>query len=121
MGFKELKDRLFPPYNYQDENSLDYIDGEDDYEKEEVETPAASARQRVAEKAPYERDASVGVSTSAIEMKVVTPTTFDSAAQIAFLLLDGKTVLLNLENTNKETAKRLIDFLSGVALHLTAA
>lgn len=117
MGLKELKDRLFPPYNYQDQNGLDYI-GEEYYEKDEIESTDASARQRVVEKTPYERDASVGIAASAIEMKVVTPTTFDSATQIAFLLLDGKTVLLNLENTNKETAKRLIDFLSGVAFAL---
>jgi len=30
-------------------------------------------------------------------------------------LLKGKTVILNLEETNKETARRLIDFLNGVA------
>ena len=30
-------------------------------------------------------------------------------------LLSRRTVVLNLENTNKETARRLIDFLSGVA------
>lgn len=51
-------------------------------------------------------------------MKVVTPTKFDAVTQIADLLLANKTVLLNLENTNKETAKRLIDFLSGVAYAL---
>lgn len=52
-------------------------------------------------------------------MKVVTPTKFDAVTQIADFLLDNKTVLLNLENTNKETAKRLIDFLSGVAYALS--
>ena len=52
---------------------------------------------------------------SALEMKVVKPESFDSVAQIADHLLSRRTVVLNLESTNKETARRLIDFLSGVA------
>lgn len=52
---------------------------------------------------------------SALEMKVVKPQTFDSVSQIADHLLDRRTVVLNLESTSKETARRLIDFLSGVA------
>ena len=59
------------------------------------------------------------LSGSSIEMKVVTPSSYESVTQIADLLLSNKTVLLNLEKTNKETAKRLIDFLSGVAYALS--
>lgn len=54
-------------------------------------------------------------SGSALEMKVVKPESFDSVAQIADHLLSRRTVVLNLEDTNKETARRIIDFLSGVA------
>ena len=54
-------------------------------------------------------------SGSALEMKVVKPQQFDTVTQIADHLLNKRTVVLNLENTNKETARRLIDFLSGVA------
>jgi Uncharacterized protein conserved in bacteria len=54
-------------------------------------------------------------SGSSIEMKVVKPDSFETVTQIADLLLSKKTVLLNLEDTNKETARRLIDFLSGIA------
>lgn len=52
---------------------------------------------------------------SAIEMKVVKPDRFEMVADIADLLLAGNTVLLNLEETNKETTRRLIDFMTGVA------
>ena len=52
---------------------------------------------------------------TALEMKVVKPQQFDSVSQIADHLLNKRTVVLNLENTTKETARRLIDFLSGVA------
>ncbi len=54
-------------------------------------------------------------SGSSLELKVVKPDRFENASQIADHLLNRRTVVLNLEGTNKETARRLIDFLSGVA------
>ena len=57
----------------------------------------------------------ISIGGTALEMKVVKPENFDSVPQIADHLLNKCTVVLNLENTNKETARRLIDFLSGVA------
>ncbi len=54
-------------------------------------------------------------SGSSIEMVVVKPEKLESVTQIADYLVDRKTILLNLEETNKETARRLIDFLNGVA------
>ncbi|MBQ9941290.1 MAG: cell division protein SepF [Clostridia bacterium] len=54
-------------------------------------------------------------SGSSIEMKVIRPEKLDSVTQIADYLTSGNTVLLNLEATNKETARRLLDFLNGVA------
>ena len=61
--------------------------------------------------------ASMNIS-GAVEMKVVRPEHFDSVTQIAEHLLAHRSVVLNLENTNKETARRLIDFLSGVAFSI---
>lgn len=52
---------------------------------------------------------------SAIEMKVVKPDRYEAVADIADLLLSGNTVLLNLEDTNKEATRRIIDFMTGVA------
>ncbi|MCL2212963.1 MAG: cell division protein SepF [Oscillospiraceae bacterium] len=56
-----------------------------------------------------------GISAGTLELKVVRPEGFDAVAPIADHLLNNRTVVLNLEATNKETARRLIDFLSGVA------
>ncbi len=63
------------------------------------------------------RTASRGMSINAasIELKVVRPDTFVNSRQIADHLLNNRTVVLNLEATNKETARRILDFLSGVA------
>ena len=60
--------------------------------------------------------ANVSVSSgSSIEMIVVKPEKLETVTQIADYLVDRKTILLNLEETNKETARRLIDFMNGVA------
>ena len=54
-------------------------------------------------------------SSNAIELKVVRPESWESALQIGHYLLDNCTVVLNLEATSKETARRIVDFLNGVA------
>ena len=46
---------------------------------------------------------------------LVKPDKFENAAEIADHLKDRRTVVINLEQTNKEIARRLLDFLSGVA------
>jgi len=48
-------------------------------------------------------------------MKVVKPEKLENVTQIADYLISRKTVLLNLEDTQPETSRRLIDFLNGVA------
>ena len=60
-------------------------------------------------------DQGMSVSGSNLELTVVKPERFDNVSQIANHLLNRRTVVLNLEETNKETARRLLDFLSGVA------
>ena len=46
---------------------------------------------------------------------MVKPERFDDASSVADHLNDKRTVVLNLESTNKDVARRLVDFLSGVA------
>lgn len=71
--------------------------------------------QQMAAAAPVNSAAGMALSGSAIELKVVKPTEFKNASQIADHLLNNRTVVLNLEATDKENARRLIDFLTGVA------
>ena len=52
---------------------------------------------------------------SNLQVVLVKPEKFEDARGIADHLNMKKTVVLNLESTNKETSRRLIDFLSGVA------
>ena len=53
--------------------------------------------------------------TTQLQVVLVKPERFENAAEIADHLKEKRTVILNLEPTNKDIARRLIDFLSGVA------
>lgn len=53
--------------------------------------------------------------SSAVQVVLVKPTRFEDAPSIADHLNARKTVVLNLEAANRETSRRLIDFLSGTA------
>ena len=54
-------------------------------------------------------------STMQLQVVLVKPERFDDASAIADHLNAKRTVVLNLESTNKEVSRRLVDFLSGVA------
>lgn len=53
--------------------------------------------------------------TTQLQVVLVKPERFENASEIADHLRDKRTVVLNLEQTDKTIARRLIDFLSGVA------
>ena len=53
--------------------------------------------------------------TTQLKVVLVKPERFEMASEIADHLKEKRTVVLNLESTNKDIARRLIDFLSGVA------
>ena len=87
----------------------------------EEEITFKSAEEITEEKAPTEAPAAsytpqnASIEGSNIELKVVRPASYEEVSTVADHLIAGCTVVLNLEGTNKETARRLIDFLSGVA------
>jgi cell division inhibitor SepF len=53
--------------------------------------------------------------TTQLQVVLVKPERFDNAPEIADHLREKRTVVLNLESANKDIARRLVDFLSGVA------
>ena len=57
----------------------------------------------------------VNMPSSAVQVVLVKPTRFEDAPSVADHLNARKTVVLNLEAANRETSRRLIDFLSGTA------
>ena len=53
--------------------------------------------------------------TTQLQVVLVKPESFADATTVADHLNNKRTVVLNLESTNKEVCRRLVDFLSGVA------
>ncbi|HIZ55087.1 MAG TPA: cell division protein SepF [Firmicutes bacterium] len=53
--------------------------------------------------------------TTQLKVVLVKPERFEDASSVADHLNAKRTVVLNLESTNKDISRRLIDFLSGVA------
>ena len=102
----ELK-KLTHPYEDEDE------------EFEDFEEPARSSRDAFEDhrvKVEDRRNKVVNIhATTQLKVVLVKPERFENASEIADHLKDKRTVVLNLESTNKDIARRLIDFLSGVA------
>lgn len=57
----------------------------------------------------------INIGGSSMELKVVRPETLADAIVIADHLMEGRTVVLNMEALNKDVSLRLRDFLNGVA------
>jgi cell division inhibitor SepF len=94
--------------------------GEDEEEiVTETLEPSLMERRKKAEEVepePKGRNRVVNIhATAQLQVVLVKPERFDDASTIADHLLSKRTVVLNLESTNKEVSRRLIDFLSGVA------
>ena len=49
-----------------------------------------------------------------LSVVLMKPEKFEQAADVADHLRERRTVVLNLEQTNKDVARRMVDFLSGV-------
>lgn len=97
---------------YEESNSL--FDEED---VEEEEKPAQKPTKKadfggLFSKASAKTENADG---SQIQVVLVKPTSFEEATEVAKHLCQRKTVVLNLETANRETSRRLLDFLAGTA------
>ena len=83
----------------------------------EKESPFAEERQRNDRPVIDSRRGKVVNIHATTQLKVVLvkPERFETASEIADHLKEKRTVVMNLESTHKDVARRLIDFLSGVA------
>ena len=106
--FEELR-KITHPYAEED----DYPDEYDD-EETDMRSNRGSYEER-RPRAEERRGKLVSIhATTQLKVMLVKPERFENAVEIADHLKDRRTVVLNLESTPKEEAKRLLDFLSGV-------
>ena len=116
MGFLSELKKLTRPYDDDDEEF-------DDFKPKAVDEIPVAPRTPAQARSSYggfeeRRDNNKVVNihaTAQLQVVLVKPERFENAAEVADHLREKRTVVLNLEQTNKDIARRLIDFLSGVA------
>lgn len=112
MGISDkIKKALNIDDGYFDEVDTDSID----YENTGKESSRSSAVERRTPSIPHGTKVVDIHTTAKLQVVLKKPENFDEATPIADELLDKRTVVLNLENTPKEHAGKLLCFLSGVA------
>ena len=121
MGFMDELKKLAKPYAEDEEDDFDDFD--------EPAAPSSSRPARSSQ-APFVEDLTtssgtdrrnkvVNIHTTAqMQAVLVKPDRFDNVSEIAEHLRSKHAVVLNLEATNKDVARRLVDFLSGCAYAL---
>ena len=122
MGFLDEFKRLAHPYEDEDDEEF-----EDDYEPSprpvERRERERSVRSEPSYNSPAMDELEARRSNKVVNIRAATqlqvvlvkPERFENASEIADHLREKRTVVLNLESTNKEVSRRLVDFLSGVA------
>ncbi len=118
MGFIDELKRLARPY--EDEEMDDFDDFEPVGRSNVVRE---KARDREATSSLYDQNTTdrrnnkvVNIhTTTQLQVVLVKPDRFEQASEIADHLREKRTVVLNLESTQKDISRRLLDFLSGVA------
>ena len=131
MGLLDEFKRLAHPYEDEEEDDYDEYDAPAPRAERQDRSDRSDRADRAAER--RERTGSLYSSTALmdeerrsnkvvniraatqLQVVLVKPEKFEDASSIADHLREKRTVVLNLESTNKEIARRLLDFLSGVA------
>ncbi len=103
-----IKDKL--------KNFMGIPQDEDMMEEEEMDiiTKDNAARNVVSQEVKSNKVVNINTTTQ-LQVVLVKPDKFEDARSIADHLNSKNTVVLNLESTNKDISRRLVDFLSGVA------
>lgn len=111
MSFLDDIKRMIHPMSDEDD------DLDEDFE--EQDSPFLDERPRAERERPSvdsRRGKVVNIhATTQLKVVLVKPERFENASEIADHLKEKRTVVINLESTHKDIARRLVDFLSGVA------
>jgi len=119
MGFLDELKRIARPY--EDEEEEEGFDDFDTMGTGRLDRTAPVKEKPVRPESSFDTDRRrsnkvVNIhTTTQLQVVLVNPERFENAAEIADHLREKRTVVLNLERTDKDVARRLMDFLSGVA------
>ena len=109
-SFKEILGMGETEENAEDTGIID-IDIQKEEAGKEKEATANLFKKSKQEKKVKEKEKVTD--TSAYQSVIIDPKKFEDCKKIANYIKDDKTVTLNLEHLDNETAQRIIDFLSG--------
>lgn len=112
MGFwSNLRDdfnRITRPYDEQEDEPMDF----EEQDEEETPRPERSERRKTTS---YQSKVVNLHNNSQLRVVLVNPTQFDEDTRlIGEHLLGKRTVVVNMEKTDPETAQRILDFITGV-------
>ncbi len=110
MGLKDLMSRMM-----RDEEDDEL---EETTEREESMDFVSKASENARAEEPVQKKSNKVVNihaTAQLQVVLVKPERFEDASTVADHLNAKRTVVLNLESANKDVARRILDFLSGVA------
>lgn len=97
----------------------DYYDELENDDFRETETRAAEEPEEPRRSTRHARDTRDNVvnihTTAQLQVVLAKPESFEEAKSVADNLNEKRTVVLNLESANRDVARRLVDFLTGVA------
>ena len=98
--------------DYYDELESDDYKGNEPQQEEEYEEPRRPARR--ARESRGGADNVVNIHTTAqLQVVLAKPESFEEAKSVVDNLNEKRTVVINLESTNRDMARRLVDFFSG--------
>lgn len=95
-------------YSFEDDVEMDdfgtYSDVEETEEfEDDVQAPAA----------PVEAPAAPVFNAAPVSLKIITPKSYDDAREITEFLMNGNTVLINMDGIGRELAIRILDYIKG--------
>ena len=119
MGLIDELKRIARPYEDEEDDFEDFdAMGTGRIERGSFREKTVAREVTPFESVPSERRSNKVVNihtTTQLQVVLVKPERFEDASSIADHLREKRTVVLNLESTNGEIARRLLDFLAGVS------
>ena len=105
--------------NFFGKKSAHFGEEDDFYDSNLEEEPLEEVADPEEDDLPVnEIPAGMGIGGGSLELKVVHSEKYEDVVTVAEYLLDHCTVVLDLNDANKEVRRRILDFLSGVAFSI---
>ncbi len=95
-------------YSFDEDVEMDdfgtYSDSEETEElDDDVQAPVA----------PVETPVAPAFNANPVSLKIITPKSYDDAREITEFLMNGNTVLINMDGIGRELAIRILDYIKG--------